>query len=118
MANNVEQCNFNKLRDIKPTLNSSSSIIYSNRRDQIVISRCRIGHTRLTHSYLLKREEAPKCIPCDEHFNVKHVLLDCQDLKYIRDKHFKVNSLKELFESVSSYAILHFLKEINVYNKI
>ena len=31
----------------------------SLRREEVVLTSLRIGHTRLTHSYLLKREDQP-----------------------------------------------------------
>ena len=63
---NWNEATFNKLHDINPSLEKPPTLSITNRRDQVVISRCRIGHTRLTHSYLLNREQAPLCIPCDE----------------------------------------------------
>ena len=35
------------------------------RRDDVIISQIRIGHSRLTHSYLLKGEQQPECMFCD-----------------------------------------------------
>ena len=91
---------FNKLHDIKPYIEPSTQFSQVNRRDQVVLTRCRIGHTKLTHSYLFKNELAPQCIACNEYFNVKHFLIDCHDLKDTRDKYFKVNSLHELFKNI------------------
>jgi hypothetical protein len=51
---NWDNAVFNKLHDIKPSLDMSPSLTLSNRRDQTVLLRCRIGHTKITHSYLLK----------------------------------------------------------------
>ena len=48
----------NKLHGLEPTVN----ITYSYRlprRDEVIIHRLRIGHTILTHGYLLKREGQP-----------------------------------------------------------
>ena len=44
----------------------------------------RIGHTYITHGYLLRDEVAPKCIPCNEPLTAKHVLLDYIDFTSIR----------------------------------
>ena len=33
-----------------------------NRKEQVVLTRCRIGHGRITNSYLLNNEERPECI--------------------------------------------------------
>ena len=68
--------------------------------------------------HLFKDELAPQCIPFNEYFNVKHFLLDCQDLKHIRDMYFNVNSLKELFQNIPGHRIIAFLKESNIYKKI
>ena len=35
-----------------------------SRRDQVVINRLRIGHTRCTHSYLLTGADQPECTTC------------------------------------------------------
>ena len=47
------------------------------RREQVVITRLRIGHTRLTHVHLLKREPPPQCDMCQSDVTVAHVLLHC-----------------------------------------
>ena len=109
---------FNKLHSIKPILGDFNHGYRSSRREETVLTRCRIGHTRITHSYLLQREEQPECIPCNEPFTVKHFLLDCVDLALIRERYFNVGSLYDLFRTVSPDAILGFLKESGVYNKI
>ena len=33
-----------------------------SRTEQVVLSRCRVGDNRLTHSYLIKNEERPECV--------------------------------------------------------
>ena len=53
---------FNKLKEIEPIVNHHRLVPKLFRREEIVLARLRIGHTRLTHSCLLKREERPYCI--------------------------------------------------------
>ena len=89
-----------------------------SRREEIILARLRIGHTRLTHSYLLKREEQPYCIGCDTPFTVRHFLLDCADFDRERRSLFQVNNLKDLFKDVSVENMLSFLKNVNLFNKI
>ena len=48
-----DRATFNKLHEIKPVL-GKNTIYRSLRREEVVLTRLRIGHTRLTHSYLLK----------------------------------------------------------------
>ena len=73
-----------------------------------VLTRLRIGHTRLTHSYLLEREDQPLCISCNEPFTVKHSLIDCFQFSHVRPHFFffffffflEQNDLRYLFEDV------------------
>ena len=53
-------------------------------REETVLSRLHIGYTFLTHLYLLKGEEPPVCIPCDEVMSVEHILASCVDLQEYR----------------------------------
>ena len=55
----------NKLHELKPDFNSKCSFLGYSRQIQTKITRCRIGHTRLTHSYLLTNEQPPFCISCN-----------------------------------------------------
>ena len=88
------------------------------RREEVVLTRLRIGHTRLTHSYLLKREDQPFCISCNELFTVKHFLIDCIEFSHVRRQFFQTNDLRYLFENVPADNILVFSKHINLFNKV
>ena len=112
-----ETC-FNKLKEIEPVVNHHRTVPKLSRREEIILARLRIGHTRLTHSYLLKREEQPYCIGCVTPFTVRHFLLDCADFDRERRSLFQVNNLKDLFKDVSVENILSFLKNVNLFNKI
>ena len=80
-------------------------------------TRCRIGHTRLTHSYLLNNEQLPFCITCNEPFTVKHFLITCTEFNYIRNRYFTAKTVKELFSDTSSDKIINFLKETNLFSQ-
>ncbi len=109
----------NKLHDIRPDLHVKWQYgSRENRREEIVLARCRIGHSHLTHSYLLKGEEAPECIPCAEPLSIKHILIDCVDFSLTRTRFYRANSMKELFDKVSPSKIIGFLKEIGLFYKI
>ena len=109
---------FNKLHAIKPVVGNNSSAIRNIRREDVVITRRRIGHTRFTHSYILNREEQPFCIACNQHITVKHILTDCIDFLQDRNKYFQVRDLRQLFQDVPVDNILSFLKDTNLFNKI
>ena len=90
----------NKLHSIKPILSEWQPAYRMDRKEEVVLSRLRIGHSYATHSYLLKREEQPLCIHCDASFTIKHVLLNCVDFENARNRYYRVSTLKERFESV------------------
>ena len=88
------------------------------RKEEVIISRLRIGHTNITHSYLLKREEVPFCIPCQEPYTVNHILTNCLDLKQTRQKYYQGTELKEIFTQTNPKEVFKYLKEAGIYNKI
>ena len=108
----------NKLFTIKPSLGEWLPGLRTNRREVIILARLRIGHSYITHSYLLKGEEEPQCIPYNAPFTIKHVLVDCVDLAPIRQRFFNVDSLATLFDTVKFESVFDFLKEIHLYKKI
>ena len=112
-----DRATFNKLHEIKPVL-GKNTIYRSLRREEVVLTRLRIGHTRLTHSYLLEREDQPFGISCNATFTVKHFLIDCIEFSHMRRQFFQTNDLRYLFENVPTDKILTFLKHINVFNKV
>ena len=92
--------------------------VYSMRRDTVLLNRLRIGHTRLTHSYLLSGDDLPECGTCQCPLTVKHILVECVDLKDVRNKHFVASSLKDLFDSVEAHKIIDFIKETRFYKQL
>ena len=110
--------NFDKLREVEPIVKRPKVIHKLSRREEIVLARLRIGHTRITHSHLLKREDQPKYIGCDTPFTVKHFLLECTDFAAKRVSCFQANNLRELFKDVPVGNILSFLRQVNLFYKI
>ena len=74
----------NKLHSIKPILSEWRPAYRMDRKEEVVLSRLRTGHSYATHSYLLK--EQPMCIPCDAPFTIKHILLYCVDFENARNR--------------------------------
>ena len=50
---------FIKLKEIELIVNHYRLVPKLSRQEEIVLARLRIGHTRVTHSWLLKHEEQP-----------------------------------------------------------
>ena len=84
----------------------------------IIITRLHIGHSFITHSFLLKGEELPISTGCDELLTIEHILLTCSDLIEIRESHFTARSLRVLFQEILPEQIFNFLKEINIFGNI
>ena len=94
------------------------SVVRNIRREEVVLARLRLGHTRVTHSYLLQGEEHPQCVGCDAPFTVRHFLLECGDFAQVRNNCFHVDNMKELFQDIHIDSIMTFLRQINLFNKI
>ena len=108
----------NKLLDIKPTIGEYQSVVRNIRREEVVLARLRLGHTRVTHSYLLQGEEHPQCVGCDAPLTVRHFLLECGDFAQVRNNCFHVYNMKELFQDIHIDSIMTYLRQINLFNKI
>ena len=55
-----------------------------DRRSQTALTRLRIGHTRLTHSYLMSGDPQPDCEDCLVPLTVRHLLVECPSLGDLR----------------------------------
>ena len=108
----------NKLLDIEPTIGEDQSVVRNIRKEEVVLARLRLGHTRVTHSYLLQGEEQPQCVGCDAPFIVRHFILECGDFVQVRNNCFHVDNMKELFQDIHIECIMTFLRQINIFNKI
>ena len=61
---------------VEPWLSSRRS----SRREEVVLCRLRLGHTRYTHSYLLDHAPRPMCNDCQCPLSVQHLLVECRTL--------------------------------------
>ena len=112
----------NKLRSIKENVSLWPSSVQKNRYFEVILTRLRIGHTRLTHGHLMSSPHGipPTCEVCQCQLTVKHILIHCP--KYQRHRRiFKETTLKSILaenENFSLYGILNFLKKIHLLSKI
>ena len=90
-----------------------------SRREEVVLSRIRIGHTRLTHGYLLTREKViPICDTCDVPLTVHHMLSECTKYDALRTQFDLSQSYEELLSYDNGDKISKFLIHSNLFNKI
>jgi len=112
-------CAGNKLHAIRPTIGDYKQKTCLSRRDRVLLNRLRIGHTRLTHSFLLSGDDLPECGTCQCPLTVKHILVECVDFKDVRNKRFVASSIKDLFDNIESHKIIDFIiKETRFYKQL
>ena len=121
---NANSFRSNKLFDIQPEV-GPFDVQGLSRKEETIIHRLRIGHTRLTHSYLMEQrgrfKTPPICKFCndpDTIMSVKHILIECQEFYYQRLDFYLVPSMQYLFENVPLSTIIDFVKEIEIYKEI
>ena len=108
----------NTFHEILPKLPDKLLSFCNTRKENTVLNRLHIGHSYLTHSFILRKEEAPVCVACNAVITVKHILIECADLLEIRKKYFKKRSLYSLFWNVSPEVVFDFVREIGVFYKV
>ena len=89
----------NKFNEILPIQPDKLLSLCNTRKEDTVLNRLHIGHSYLTHSFILRKEEASVCVAFNV-ITVKHTLIECADLLEIRKKHFEERSLYSLFRNV------------------
>ena len=72
---------------------------------------------RNLYNFILKGEDRPRCVGCDEDITVKHILLDCVVISDQRPWFYSLPNLKHLFTQVPGHQILSFLKAVGLYGK-
>ena len=77
-----------------------------------------IGHSYLTHSFILRKEEAPVCVACNTVLTVKRILIKHADLLEVRKTYFEQKSLYSLCRNVSPEIICDFLRETGEFYKV
>ncbi|KAJ3665656.1 hypothetical protein Zmor_001143 [Zophobas morio] len=107
------------LQQIKPVVNCILPFP-PDRRDQVVLTRLRLGHTRLTHGYLLNRTSPATCQQCGCRQTVQHLICDCPHWQTQRN-HFQISpNLAEALGSTipNMVSIPLFLKHIQLFECI
>ena len=108
-------CDTSKLYSIQNKVNIPYNFNLK-RYDQVIISRIRIGHSKLTHTYLLKREQQPECKFCNCGLAFYHIF--CSDTFPARNFLLSnIQSIQYRFTKVNINDILQFLQECDFYNK-
>ena len=111
-------CQDVKIWEVKPLLGEWSSSYRTSRREEIILSRLRIGHSYVTHSHLLRGEPPPLCEHCGKPLTIKHILIECTFFISLRTNYYNVSCLRDLFALTDPTKIFQYLKCINMFHKI
>ena len=86
----------------------------------MVTARLRVGHTYLTHNYLLRGQIPPVCTMCGEPWTIQHVLLDCPGYRVARISCGLSASLAEVRQNdfLVLQRVLLFFKGIKLFKSI
>ena len=79
-----------------------SSSNQCSRHREVLLARLRLGHTYLTHKYLLSPDKiVPHCDTCSVRLTVRHIFLDCPKFQRFRRSIMKFVSSLQLPLSLS-----------------
>ncbi|XP_058825485.1 uncharacterized protein LOC131685641 [Topomyia yanbarensis] len=105
-----------KLREVK--FDTVKWTDRENSAEQRVLTWLRIGHTRLTHDFLLKKTSPPVCDCCGIVVNVRHMILHCRKYDDVRRKHdIESTSLRAALRNdrKNEESMVKFLRETNLF---
>ena len=119
MAKRMGRTTENKLNNIKPCIAIWPT--FSLRKIDVILTRMRIGHSRLIHRCLLLDEEKPICLHC--HFSVLTIcrlLTDNPGLRHMYRHYFHSSLLilTNLLGENPRHELFDFLKDANFYHDI
>ena len=67
----------NKYRSVSKSIRPFDDANCPNRLWSVILCRLRLGHTQLTHGYLLSHDPLPHCMDCIVPLSVSHFIIEC-----------------------------------------
>lgn len=106
----------NHLREVKNSVLPYKASFTGRRKDDVTLARLRIGHTKLTHSYLLEKKDPPVCTWCNDRLSIKHLIENCPGTENARKTSGVPCNLREALadDQPSATNILKFLELLNL----
>lgn len=65
-----------KLKIIRKDIFEKNPVLHFKKKEQVVLTRLRIGHTNMAHLFLMKRETPPECENCEARLTVEHLIVE------------------------------------------
>ena len=111
----------NKLREITDSPFHFAHSTCTDRRWERALSRLRLGHSRITHGYLMSGGSPPMCDHCDEEtrLSIKHILVECPAYRekrrqFLGTSNVTMKSLLNKGDTSSGGAIERFVRAIDL----
>lgn len=112
----------NKLKGHVGLMPETGKCMYlNNRKESVLITRLRIGHTKFTHSYLfLSPRVIPICETCNVQITINHVLIDCPKYSQARVISQISDDLRTIFNPSQIYCrrLIEFIKLANLFHEV
>lgn len=110
----------NKLREIKTSIRPWDVFRLLQRKNAVIYARIVMGHSSLTHKYLLDREAQPTCSDCQEILTIKHILFDCQKYNEERMEILQNKPITDVLKDDFTAAMktIEFLTRINLIHNL
>ena len=108
----------NKLFKVYPDLSDPLPSLVQNRKEETVLTRLHIGHSYMTHGWLLRKEDPPWCDVCKCVLSIEHIMTNCVAFTQSRERFLCSNDLKFIYRHVSTGQLFGFLRDINLFHKI
>ena len=87
------------------------------RREQVVLCRIRLNHTRLTNSYRMSKERPPTCDHCQLPMTMNHIMVNCNKYRHLREEHLRGSTPEEIYGNADR-DIITFIKECGLFQDI
>ena len=98
--------------DKPPTKNLS-------RKEQIIITRLRIWHTRITHQHIFTKDRQEACNYCLTPMSVEHILIYCPKYEEERRKLNLKNNMKDILNDTQQCSnVIKLIQNIKMYDSI
>ena len=120
----------NKLRTIKDSIDVWPSSNLRNRTHSIILTRLRIGHSKVTHQYLMEHGVQPYCLDCLVPLTIKHIIAECPSFIETRSRIYPLTqdmtsemTMRHMLadERESNFCLenlMSYLRDIGFYNMI
>ena len=99
------------LQNIREDIFTKFSTQGLTRKEQVLMTRLRIGHTMITHRHLLDKTAAPQCESCSKPITVEHILCECKKYQHIRKSYISENIKDTLNNHTCN--VTQYLRETN-----